>query len=124
MIFTMNTDNIGKIVRSILTILFIFCSTSSFAIIEDGVFKEFFDTGEVKRIVTYKDSKLNGYFNSFYKSGKLKGEGLYVDDHLEEKARGYYPNGVLELEVNYKKGKLHGPSKSFYEDTRCEALSD
>ena len=68
---------------------FALCSSAVGKYIEDGLYKELYDTGEVHRLITYKNGGPNGAFNTFYKNGQLLGEGLYVNGVLEKKAIGY-----------------------------------
>ena len=79
--------------------------------VEDGLYKELYESGQVKRLITFENELPNGPFNVYYEDGKLKGEGLYVNGVLQLKARTYYPNGLVESEVIFKDGVFYLPGQ-------------
>jgi len=84
--------------------------------IEDGLYEEFYPSGELRRLITYKDNQPDGPFNSFAKTGEKVGEGAFVNGELSGKAIGYHLNGIPSTEMYYKNGLLHGPAKAYADD--------
>ena len=60
--------------------------------IEDGLYEELYDSGVVRRVLTFKDNIQSGPFNVFSEQGVLIGEGYYLNGQLEGIARMYYDN--------------------------------
>lgn len=106
--------------------------------LKQGVWKEFWDNGDLKSEVIYKNNKKQGleikWFDvpdcveqeSYYKDGKLEGPSIYYSkkckkDFFENYKNGtkeglelsYYPNGNIKAEGNYKKGNLNGYYKVY-----------
>lgn len=65
---------------------------------------------------TYKDGKLDGLYKSYYENGNLKREENYKDGELDGIAKWYHENGNIGEEKNYKNGKLDGGWKIYYEN--------
>jgi hypothetical protein len=60
--------------------------------IPDGIVNEYYDTGSLLAVYTYKNGKLEGV------------------------SKGYFVNGALRGEWNYKNGLLNGIVKEYYEN--------
>jgi len=58
--------------------------------------------------------KKEGLYKEYYKSGELKGEGNWKDGKPHGEFKVYYKNGDVQIKMNYKEGKKDGISKSFY----------
>lgn len=60
---------------------------------------------------------------SYYENGNLKSELRYKDGHLNGECRWYFPNGKPELSINYVMDTLQGESLRWYENgfmqSRC-----
>ena len=67
-------------------------SLTSLAILPkgSGIIKEYYDNGEIKEEVSYKDGKLNGIFKEYYENGSLKSEGRFKNGFLDGKVKEYY----------------------------------
>lgn len=83
---------------------------------KNGIFKKYYDNGNLWGEETYKDGKLNGSTREFYKSGGLRGEWLYVDDELNGLGRTYYKTGQLQSETNYKNDKEDGITREYHKN--------
>lgn len=114
--------------------------------VPDGVYKQYYDSGELEREFTFKDGELNGpcrtFFKSgkveregflkdgredgiskfFYKSGALKGESVYVDGEKNGETKLYYESGSLKALMNFKNGKPSGEQKMFYDSGELETV--
>lgn len=65
-----------------------------------------YDSGEIKGELNYKEGKVVGKFISWYKSGKIKQEVNYKDGKRNGKCIEWDENGKIISELNYKEGKL------------------
>jgi len=94
----------------------------------EGESKEYYETGELKRIANFKDDVLGGHYKTFYKSGKLA-EDVELKNGVRFDVKGlpyngiektYHENGVVWEVWNYKEGRLEGLSKGHYENGNLE----
>ena len=70
--------------------------------------KIYYENGQLKLEVNYKDGKEEGLWKGYYDNSQLRMEGNYKDGKQEGLWKGYYDNGQLRSEGNYKDGKLDG----------------
>ena len=89
--------------------------------IPDGVYKLFYDSGELKRTFSVKNGSLNGTCKVFYRSGKVEREGVYKDGTENGKSLLYYPTGKLKGFSYYQNGIKTGSTKLFYESGKVKA---
>ena len=82
----------------------------------DGLCKEYYEDGQLKLELNYKEDKRNGLCKEYYEDGQLKLEYNYKEDKLAGLDKGFYKNGQLEYEHNYKEDKLDGLCKNYSED--------
>ena len=80
--------------------------------IPDGIVKEYYEDGKLKRELEYKNGALEGISRTYYQSGELMYEYNYKGGKLEGIARKYYRNGKVAYEWNYRDGKRDGITKS------------
>ncbi|WP_243347529.1 energy transducer TonB [Parabacteroides sp. FAFU027] len=50
----------------------------------DGIYKEWYDNGQLKKEVAYTADKLNGYYYSYWINGQIKRRDTYKEDKLVE----------------------------------------
>ena len=81
-----------------------------------GIIKSYYDNGNLKFEVNYKDGKGNGIVKIYYPNGNLESEANFKDGKKEGLFKGYYENGNIRIEGNYKDDKLEGLSKRYYEN--------
>lgn len=72
----------------------------------DGVFKTYYESGELYTLSTFVDGKRNGITRKFYKTGRVQAEITYQDDLLHGRSRIYHESGRLVSESFYEMGKL------------------
>ena len=89
---------------------------------ENGVHKEYYENGQLKAEMNYKDGKLDGDKKKYYENGQLKTEMTYKDGKLEGAIRKYYISGQVLLETIYEDGKIAGEGKEFYENGKIRYL--
>jgi antitoxin component YwqK of YwqJK toxin-antitoxin module len=90
--------------------------------IPDGLYKEFHDTGEVKRTFSFVGGTLNGVCRVYYRSGKVEREGFFKNGVEEGESKLFYPNGNLKGISYFQKGFKNGPTKLYYESNKVKAL--
>ncbi|PKQ63139.1 hypothetical protein BZG02_10275 [Labilibaculum filiforme] len=83
--------------------------------LKNGIKKYYFDTGELKSIVEYKDNKKVGVSTTYYKSGEKQYDIPYVDGMKHGLVNWYYKNGKVYRETSYAKGKKNGYQKKFWD---------
>ena len=88
----------------------------------DGLFYEKFTdmpfTGNVtgKKQGKIIEGKPVGEFLTYYESGQLKEKINYKDGKKEGEGLWYYENGQLEEKVNYKEGEKNGEWLNYYDN--------
>lgn len=78
--------------------------------------EEYYDTGELRGTLVYKDDVPNGPFKIYYKSGAVKETGTFLNGVRHGENIRYYENGVRSVVTHYNRGVEHGESTSYYED--------
>ena len=80
---------------------------------ENGIEKEYYKNGRLKRETPYTDSKANGIEKKYYENGRLAGETPYTDGKLNGVVKEYYETGELLREAPYKNGEHDGVAKIY-----------
>lgn len=85
-----------------------------------GVWKTYYETGELKEEVSFVDNNENGPFKEYHKNGKTKYEGTYKDgDHEEGEMKVYNEDGEIIKKLDCKKGICNTVwIKKGYEDVK------
>jgi antitoxin component YwqK of YwqJK toxin-antitoxin module len=83
--------------------------------------EEYYDTGELRGTLVYKDDMPNGPFEIYYKSGVVKETGTFLNGARHGENIRYDENGVKSVLTHYNKGVEHGESVSYYEDGSIES---
>jgi len=76
--------------------------------LRQGIWKEYYATGELKSEGNYIDSKEEGAWKFYFQNQKIEVEGRYKNGKKEGTWYWYYPNGTLLQEENRNQGKLDG----------------
>ncbi|WP_407556069.1 energy transducer TonB [Winogradskyella sp. 4-2091] len=127
-----------------LITLTVFLFTFQFTIAQiqpDGPYKEFYDSGELKKEGQYKNKKRVGKWKQYHKNGQVSRIYSYTNGKFDKEEMSYYENGVLshkiELEdgvyvnfryfksgnLDYKRQFETGYFKSFYESGAKEIVA-
>lgn len=80
---------------------------------ENGIEKEYYKNGRLKRETPHTDGKANGIEKKYYENGRLKGETPYTDGKLNGVVKEYYETGELLREAPYKNGEHDGVAKIY-----------
>ena len=86
-----------------------------------GVYKDYYDSGELKRTFSFKDGSLNGICEVFFRSGIVERKGTFKDGEEIGKSELYYPDGTLKGVSIYKGGKKNGPTIIYYPSGKIKA---
>ena len=82
----------------------------------EGLSREYYDDGVLKRETNFKDGQVHGPCRLYYKEGGLRKQVNYEEGILQGKAYELYENGQYKVESNYIDGKADGESKIYYEN--------
>lgn len=84
--------------------------------VPDGIYKQYFSSGNIRYKYPIKDNELNGIVKKYYDSGKLHKKSKFVDGYEEGVSKIYYPDGSLKGKSNYEYGKKEGPTTLYYKN--------
>src|SRR3569832_2472981 len=73
-----------------------------------GVDMAWDDAGQLERVASYKDGKLDGELRLFYPTGQLKLLAHFKEGKRDGHNIGYYQDGVISEEADFKDDKLEG----------------
>ena len=84
---------------------------------KDGLWKKYYNNGQLEHQLTFKEDKLDGKAVFYYKSGKVKEEGIWQKNRWVGEYKYYYKNGNLRNEWKYNEtGKRTGVQRYYYEN--------
>jgi antitoxin component YwqK of YwqJK toxin-antitoxin module len=86
----------------------------------DGVKKEYYENGNLRKEETYKEDKREGAYKEYYENDTLREEGEYKEGKQHGLCKQYYENGNLREEGEYRDGKLYGVSRTYYSNGTLE----
>ncbi len=89
--------------------------------ISDGVYKQYYDTGKLRRTFNFKNGELNGWCKEYYISGKIEREGFFKANKEVGVSKIYYNTGVIKGESTYVDGVKDGETKLFYKSGNIKA---
>ena len=79
----------------------------------EGIAKEYYKNDQLSCEYNFRDGKLDGLCKEYYESGKIKEEYYCKNGEFEGTYKKYYTNGKEKSEYNYKNGKLEGTAKEY-----------
>ena len=82
----------------------------------NGLWREWYENGQLKWTGTYKDEKEVGLWRGWYENGQLESEGNYKDGEWDGLWRGWYENGNKRGEWNWKDGGWDGLQRHWHEN--------
>ena len=80
----------------------------------EGLYQEYFENGNIRLEIEYKDGIKNGFWKKYFRQGGLMYEINYIDDKYDGEWREYWFPNVLREYSTYKNGKKIGESFSFF----------
>ena len=82
----------------------------------NGLHTEYYDSGQTRVELNYKDGNQDGKWTRWYENGQIEAEEKYKDGKLNGKWTRWYENGQKRYENNYKDGERNGKSTWWYEN--------
>lgn len=91
---------------------------------QNGPYKTYYKSGELKSSGNYKNGKRVGVWKDFYKTGELEWEYNYIKGKKKFARKSFFKNGNLKTESVMFKGEKH--YKSYYEtgELFCDNSTD
>lgn len=90
----------------------------------DGVYKVYFDTGQIEQEFPLVDGRIHGLSRIFYKSGRVEREGTFANGREHGVSRMFYRSGALKGESTYVDGKKHGETRLYYESGQPKSVME
>ena len=72
----------------------------------NGVYKYYYQNGNIRKEETYKNGKMNGPLKEYYKNGNLKFEFMTTERNRYVSGKSYYEGGQIESNIEQR---LEGP---------------
>lgn len=82
--------------------------------VENGLWKYYFQNGNIKWEANYKNGLKNGKHISYYENGNPRLEGAYKNDKMDGKWIKYYDDGKKSSETEYRDNIKCGKSVAWY----------
>jgi len=76
-----------------------------------------YPTGQVEKVVEWKNGKRNGISRGYYTLGQLRDECNFLEDERNGTCRVWYPTGKLKTESQFFRGKPEGVWREWYPGT-------
>ena len=89
--------------------------------ITDGTYKNYYDSGKLRRTFDFKDNELNGWCKVYYKSGKVEREGFFKNNKEAGISKIYYDTGILKGKSTYLNGEKNGATLLYYKSGNIKA---
>ena len=81
---------------------------------EEGIFKAFYENGNIKSEQNYLNWKFNGKWKIFYENGNIKSENNYQDDKLNGESKEFFQDGNIMSLKNYLNNRTDGTQIEWY----------
>ena len=88
---------------------------------EDGIQKEYYDSGKVHFERTFKNGQKDGLAREHLETGNVKLEVTYVEGKMQGEFKEFYPSGVLKNVKVYVNGEIEGITKQYNEQGKLTA---
>jgi uncharacterized protein len=76
--------------------------------LRQGLWKEYYETGELRSIGKYSNSKMIGEWKFYYPNQDLEIVGIYKNGNKDGDWKWYYPNRQILMEENWDEGSRDG----------------
>jgi len=84
--------------------------------IKHGLYKEYYDNGNIRIECNYSDEQKHGLYKKYYDNGNIRIECNYIDDKKNSEYKEYYDNGQIKEICNYIDDKKNGEYKEYYDN--------
>jgi len=87
-----------------------------------GLWRTYYENGNLKSSVTYKDGKVDGIAFFFYNNAgeNKQAEVIFREDVIDGIYQEFYENGAQKATLNYSNGKLDGDAEFYYQSGRIK----
>lgn len=88
----------------------------------NGLWRSYYENGNLKSSVNYKDGKVDGIAYFYYNDGKETpmAEVIFVQDIINGVYQEFFQNGAQKAKLNYEDGKLNGDAEFYYPTGRLK----
>ena len=87
----------------------------------DGIYREFYDSGELWRTFQFSGGSLNGQSKAFFRSGRIEREGNFRNGMEVGRSKLFYPDGSIRGWSEYDNGLRNGPTELYYAGEKIKA---
>jgi len=103
-----------------ITYIFLFFTIATYSQADSVV--NYFDSGNIKSVIHYKNGLRDGEMRIYYENGKLKQILHYFNGKVSGLVKNFDENGILREMYNIENGKREGPTSYF--DSTGKYLKD
>jgi antitoxin component YwqK of YwqJK toxin-antitoxin module len=89
--------------------------------IPDGIYKEYYPSGQTQFAKEYKDGMKHGPSLEYYEDGNVKRLVNYVAEMKQGEMKEYYPDGILQTVRNYKNNEQEGITSTYFPDGKLQS---
>lgn len=79
-----------------------------------GLTTEWYESGQKKLELHYRDNKLNGERTAWFEDGTVRSRGGFVDNRSDGLWVEYFADGTIAQEIRFKLGKYDGPQTQYH----------
>ncbi len=84
----------------------------------------YWDNGNLRNVLNYKDGEKDGQNKGYYQNGQLKEIGDYKKGTKKGEWKEYYDTGQLKSISSYKNGDLHGERKDYHKNGKLSYIAN
>lgn len=83
----------------------------------DGIWRSYFESGNLKSIVNYRNGKVEGEAAFYYDDGDqlIKAKMIFIDGKISGEYTEYYESGSEKAVLEYNGGKANGNAEFYYD---------
>ena len=82
----------------------------------NGQFRDYYDTGELEGVTSYKDGQIDGEYITYFENGEVKETCYLKDDQVIGEGRLYYEEGGIHRRYYSIKNQFDVPYIEYWRD--------
>jgi antitoxin component YwqK of YwqJK toxin-antitoxin module len=92
----------------------------------NGLWRSYYENGNLKSSVMYKNGKVDGIAYFYYNDGKETpmAEVTFIEDVINGMYKEYFQNGAQKAKLNYEEGKLDGDAEFYFPTGSIQAKGE
>jgi antitoxin component YwqK of YwqJK toxin-antitoxin module len=92
----------------------------------NGIWRSYYENGNLKSSVNYKDGKVDGIAYFYYNDNKesTMAEVIYEQDIMTGIYQEFFQNGAQKVKLNHKNGQMHGDAEFYYPTGRIKVKGE